>query len=133
MQEVGLDLSKLGHALRQNAARIRNEEDGIRQVDRTHFTVRKVRGVQRVGVHVRDDQWRCECDGRRTQDNPCCHILAVLLKLDLVTPPTVAAGSSWQKSDTPRNHRLEEAMWEAIPAEVPRLLARLLQESLPAL
>jgi hypothetical protein len=54
------------------------------------------------------------------------------MRLGLVDRTNTSA-SAVQKSDTPRNHALEERAWEAVPTEVPRLLARLLDDALPLL
>jgi hypothetical protein len=101
-------------------------------IDPHHFEVAPLRGFRRVSVRLRGDLWRCKTDKDRTQDNPCSHILAVLLFTGAVQREDTS-GTVWRKTDEPRNHGIEARAWEAVPARAPAILAKLLRQALPVI
>ncbi|MEA3143754.1 MAG: hypothetical protein QOG31_1078 [Thermoplasmata archaeon] len=128
--------ARLPRAMVQNAMRIldhKGDGEPIRMVDAQHFEVVSLRTPsRRVGVHRRGDVWRCKSDKRNTSDNPCSHILAVMIATGEVERPNSAA-SVWMKGQAGRRHDLEEEAWRRIPTRVPEMLAELLRDGLPAI
>jgi hypothetical protein len=127
------DLSTFNRAVVQNTLRLLEHEDAVQKLDPDHFTVLSLRTPsRRVRVRHRDDLWRCSVDKENNEDRPCSHILAVLVyegKVEL----TNTAALVRKKGDTPRNHSLETHAWELVPTRLPALLAKLLQQGLPAI
>jgi len=116
----------------QNAMKILDREGSVVVKDANHYEVISLRTPGRkVGVHRRGDVWRCTSDKRNNQDQPCSHILAVLITAGQVQRPNTA-GSVWMKGDDGRDHAIEEEAWRRIPKRVPELLAELLRDGLPA-
>ncbi|MCA1820027.1 MAG: transposase [Halobacteriales archaeon] len=83
--------------------------------------------VARVG-----DQFRCRSDSANSQDQPCSHILAVLVYEGIEELPNTAA-AVWKKSNEPRDHGLEARAWQQVPALLPDYLGRLLRAGLPVI
>lgn len=125
-------LRRLPRGMVANAERILAAKDvpggPVETLDPDHYTVAPLRGFRRVKVYRRGDVWRCATDDENNQDRPCSHILAVFIATGQVPHVPV-----WRKGDSPRNHRLEAQAWEAVPARVPALLAKLLRQALPVL
>ncbi|MDQ1446897.1 MAG: hypothetical protein QOI20_3361, partial [Acidimicrobiaceae bacterium] len=117
--------ARLPRGMVQNAMRILDHKDSepVKVIDAQHYEVVSLRTPsRRVGVHRRGDVWRCKSDKRNTSDNPCSHILAVLISTGEIERPNTAA-SVWMKGQDGRRHDLEEEAWRRIPTRVPELLA----------
>lgn len=130
---MSLDLSRLPHALVRNALRLADSEDGVVPEDPDHYDVGSIKSpTKRVGVHrgMDGDGWRCTDCTDKGSDDPCGHILAVMLKTGEVER---AIGSRvWQKGDDGRNWRAEEEAWRLVPTMLPKLAADLVREGLVA-
>lgn len=123
---------RLPRGMVQNAMRILDLKDAVVKQDVNHFEVVSLRTPsRRVKVYRRGDVWHCRSDKRNTDENPCSHILAVLITEGIVERPNTAA-SVWMKGDDGRNHTLEEEAWRRIPTRVPEMLAEMLRDGLPA-
>jgi hypothetical protein len=128
---AGVDLAKLPRNMVQNTMRILDHEDAILKRDPDHFEVISLRTPsRRVGVYRRGDVWRCKVDKHNTDEQPCSHILAVLIFEGNVDLPN-SAGEVWTKGKEGRDHALETKAWELVPTKLPELLARLLTQAEP--
>lgn len=117
----------------QNTLRIRQHEKPVLELDPDHYDVVSLRTpARRVRVYRRADLWRCRVDRENNQDQPCGHILAVLLHRGELELPNTAA-SVWRKGDDGRDQSTEGQAWQKVPTRVPELLAQLLREALPSL
>ncbi len=117
----------------QNAMKIWNHEDAVHKLDPDHFDVLSLRTPgRRVRVYRRGDQWRCRSDKTNNQDQPCAHILVVLIYEGIVELPNTAA-SVWTKTKEGRNHAAENEAWQLVPTKLPALLAQLLRDGLPVI
>ncbi|HLF15867.1 MAG TPA: transposase [Candidatus Thermoplasmatota archaeon] len=115
----------------QNTMKILDHEDAVHKLDPDHFDVISLRTPsRRVRVVRRDDLWRCRVDKENNQDQPCSHILAVLIYEGIVDLPNTAA-TVWTKGKQGRKHATEALAWRQVPTKLPELLARLLREGLP--
>lgn len=117
----------------RNTMKIMDHEDAIHKLDPDHWDVTSLRTPsRRVRVYRRGDVIRCRVDKRNNQDQPCSHILAVMLYEGIVERPNTAA-MVYQKGREGRNHALEGQAWREVPLKVPELLGRLLREGLPVI
>ncbi|MHB8633033.1 MAG: transposase [Thermoplasmatota archaeon] len=125
----------IGHYRRQlvqNTLGLLDHEDAVQRIDPDHFSVVGLRGLRRVNVSRRGDQWRCAVDKRNNQDAPCSHILAVLIYEGVVELPS-STEEVYRKGDTDRDHALETRAWELVPTRLPAILAKLLAQGLPVI
>jgi hypothetical protein len=117
----------------QNTMKILSHEEAIHKLDPDRFDVLSLRTPsRRVRVRRRGDQFRCTSDKRNNQDQPCSHILAVLIYEGIVEPENRAA-SVFRKGDQRRNHAAEEEACRRLHTQLPELLGRLLREGLPVI
>lgn len=124
------DLRGLHRNMVQNTMKILDHEDAVLKRDADHWEVISLRTPsRRVPVYRRGDQYRCRSDKDNNQDQPCAHILAVLIYEGHVELPNTAV-SVWQKTNEERNHTAETRAWELVPTKVPALLADLLRAGL---
>jgi hypothetical protein len=115
----------------RNTLAILAHEDAVQKVDPDHWTVRSLRTPsRRVPVYRRGDLLKCRVDKANSGDQPCSHILAVLFYEGLLELEDTSA-AVYRKSDTPRDHALEEKAWRAVPIRLPALLSELLRVGLP--
>jgi hypothetical protein len=130
---VQVSLDRYPRRVVQNTLALLEHEDAVQKEDPDHFLVLSLRTPSRR-VHVRrqGDAWRCSVDKKNGTDNPCSHILLVLIYEGLVELPNTAA-SVERKGDEPRNHALETRAWELVPTRLPALLAKLLRVGLPVI
>jgi hypothetical protein len=124
-------LNRLPRAMVRNAMRIWDHEDAVLKVDPDHFEVLSLKTPsRRVRVHRRGDAWRCKSDKHNNQDQPCAHILVVLLFEGIVERPNTAA-TVWQKGKDGRDQAIESKAWQLVPIRAPQILAKLLRQGLP--
>ncbi|MES2156091.1 MAG: transposase [bacterium] len=128
-----LDVRSLARNMVANTMKILSHEDAILKVNPERWEVYSLRTPsRRVRVRRVGDQFRCSSDKRNSQDQPCSHILAVLIYEGLAITPNTAA-DVYRKGNEARDHGLEEAAWKLVPTKLPELLGRLLREGLPVM
>jgi len=116
-----------------NTLRILDHEDAVHRIDPDHWQVISLRTPsRRVKVYRVGDAFRCRSDPTNSQDQPCSHILAVLIYEGLEQLPNTAA-QVYKKGNEPRDHGLEARAWQQVPALLPEYLARLLRAGLPVI
>lgn len=127
------DLRRLPRNMVKNTMKILSHEDAIHKLDPDHWLVISLRTPsRRVRVYRINDVIKCRVDPRNSEDQPCSHILSVMIYEGLVELPNTAA-NVWTKGKDGRDHVLEERAWRQVPIKVPEYLARLLTEGLPLL
>ncbi len=108
-------LNCLPRGMVRNAMRIWDHEDAVLKVDPDHFEVLSLKTPsRRVRVYRRGDSWRCKSDKHNNQDQPCAHILVVLMFEGIVERPNTAAKA-----------------WQLVPIRASQILAKLLRQGLP--
>ncbi len=123
-------LRRLPRNMVANTMKILSHEDAIHKLDPDRFDVYSLRTPsRRVRVRRRGDQWKCASDKRNSQDQPCSHILAVLI-FEGVVEMTTQAATVYRKSDTPRDQASEEEACRRLQTQLPELLGQLLREGL---
>ncbi len=126
-------LASLPRNMVQNAMKILALPDAVTRKDVNHYEVVSLRTPSRkVPVYRRGDVWRCRSDKHNTQENPCSHILAVLITNGEVERPNTAA-AVWRKGLEGRNKAAEVEAWRRVPTRLPEMLAELLRDGLPAI
>jgi hypothetical protein len=127
------DIRSLPRNMVANTMKILGHEDAILKVNPERWEVYSLRTPsRRVRVRRVGDQYRCASDKRNNQDQPCSHILAVLIYEGVVEIES-AARNVYHKNEGGRDHALEEAAWRLVPTKLPELLGRLLREGLPVI
>jgi hypothetical protein len=130
---VSLDWTRLPRALVKNTLAILEHEDAIHRLDPNHWEVLSPKTPsRRVKIHRVGDEYRCRNDPAYNQDQPCSHILSVLVYEGIEALPNTAA-QVYKKSQQPRDHGLEARAWQLVPALLPDYLARLLRAGLPVI
>lgn len=125
-------LRRLPRNLVKNALAILAKPEAILRLDPEHYDVVSLRTPsRRVRVYKSGDNWKCRSDPTLNQDQPCSHILALLIHLGDVERPNTAA-DVWKKSKDGRDHALEEQAWRLVPTLLPKLLGDLLRDGLAA-
>lgn len=126
-------LRRLPRNMVQNTMKILDHEDAILKRDPDIFEVLSLRTPsRRVRVLRRGDSWRCRVDKKSNQEQPCSHILAVLIYEGHVELPSTAA-AVWSKGKDGRNHTAEDKAWRIMHVRFPQLLRDLLNEGLPVI
>ena len=126
-------IDRLPRALVANTLRILDHEDAVHKVDPDHWTVVSLKTPsRRVKVYRVGDTFRCRSDPPNSQEQPCSHILAVLIYEGIEQLPNSAA-HVYKKSNEPRDHGLEARAWQQVPKRLPDYLARLLNAGLPVI
>jgi hypothetical protein len=130
---VSHDWSRLHRSLVKNTLAILDHEDAVQRLDPDHWSVVSLKTPsRRVNVYRIGDQFRCRSDPKLNQDQPCSHILAVLVYEGLEELPNTA-DQVWKKSNAGRDHGLEARAWQLVPTLLPDYLARLLRAGLPVI
>jgi hypothetical protein len=126
-------IENLRRSLIASTLRILDHEDAIHRIDPDHWQVISLKTPsRRVKVYRVGDTFRCRSDPTLNQDQPCSHILAVLIYEGLEQLPNTAA-QVYRKSNEPRDHGLEARAWQQVPILLPDYLARLLRAGLPVI
>lgn len=130
---MSIDWNRLRRDLVKNTLNILDHEDAVHRLDPDHWTVFSLKTPsRRIKIHRVGDTFRCRSDPTNSQDQPCSHILAVLVYEGLEQLPNTAS-QIYRKSNEPRDHGLEARAWQQIPTLLPDYLARLLRAGLPVI
>ena len=112
--------------------RLLQRKGSVRRLDADTWEVDRPDKPNRPARVMREgDLVRCSVD-KNNQDQPCRHILAVMIEEGMVDRPDSSA-SVYKKTRRDRNHALEAEAWRLVPVKVPEYLARPLDEALPVL
>jgi hypothetical protein len=128
-----IEWTRISRRLAKGTLSILDHEDAIHRIDPDHWQVLGLKTPsRRVKVHRVGDVFRCRSDPTNSQDQPCSHILAVLIYEGIEQLPN-SANQVYRKSDTPRDQGLEARAWQQVPVLLPDYLARLLRAGLPVI
>jgi hypothetical protein len=95
--EAAAYFDRLPRAMVRNAMRIWDNEGTVLKVDPDHWEVLSLKTPsRRVRVYRSGDVWRCKSDKTNNQDQPCAHIVVVLLFEGIIEQPNTAA-TVWTK------------------------------------